>query len=88
MGVLIPGAAAKLVGVVTTTAARVAAVMEAREARPELVVAQNAAKGATSVATTRAVAAALGETQESGGTAQDGVQRGKARQPPPARLRL
>ena len=49
MGVVAPGAAAKMVGVATTTTAAgmTAEVWEAREARRVLVVAQDAAKGAT-----------------------------------------
>ena len=50
-------------------------------------VAQGAAEGATLSATTGAVAAALAEVKEGGGTAREDVQRGTARQPPPARLR-
>ena len=49
MGVVAPGVAAKIVGVPTTTTAveMIAAVVEAREACRVLVVAQDAAKGAT-----------------------------------------
>ena len=70
VGVVAPGVAAKKV--------------EAEEARRALVVAQDAAKGATRVTKTEAVAAALGEAPEGGGTAQEAVQRGTARPPPPA----
>ena len=77
-----------MVGVATTTTAAVAAaVVEAEEARRVLVVAQDAAKGATRAETTEVVAEALGEAPESGGTAHEVVQRGTARPPPPARLR-
>ena len=62
MGVVAPGVAANLVGVAsTTTAAGVtAAVVEAREVHQELVVAQDAAKGATGAELTGVVTAALG----------------------------
>ena len=50
-------------------------------------VAQGAAEGGNLFATTGAVAAALAEATEGGGTAQEHVQRGTARQPPPACLR-
>ena len=82
------GGGGKMVGVATTTtAAGVTAAVEAGEARRVLVVAQGAADGATLVATTGAVAAALAEVTEGGGGAREDVQRGTARQPPPARLR-
>ena len=88
VGVVASGVAAKMVGVVkSTTAAGVTAVMEAGEARRVLVVAHGAAEGATLVATTGAVPAALAEATEGGGTAREDVQRGTARQRPPARLR-
>ena len=45
-------------------------VVEGEEARRVLVVAQDAAKGATRVAATGAVAAALEEAPEGGGTSQ------------------
>ena len=87
VGVVAPGVAAKTVGVTTTTTvAGVAAVVEAGEARRVLVVFQGAPEGATLVATTGAVAAALAEATEGGGTAREDVQRGTARQPPPAHL--
>ena len=89
VGMVAPGVATKMVGVATTTtAAWVAAVVEAREARRVLVVAQGATEGETLVAATGAVAAALAEATGGGGTARDDVQCGTARQPPPARLRL
>ena len=82
------GETAVMVGVAsTTTAAVAAAVAETGEARRVLVVAQDAAKGAIRVEPTGAVAAALGEAPEGGGTAHEVVQRGTARPPPPARLR-
>ena len=88
VGVVASGMAAKMVGVATTTTtAEVTAVVEAGEARRGLVVAQGAAEGATSVATTGALAVALAEATEGGGTAREDVQRGTARQPLPARLR-
>ena len=65
----------------------VTAVVEAGEARRVLVVAQCAGEVATLVVATEAVAAALAEAKEGGGTAQEDVQRATARQPPPARLR-
>ena len=71
----------------TTTASGVAVVVEVREARGVLVVAQRTAKGTTLVATTGAVTAAMAETTEGGGTAREDVQRGTDRQPPPARVR-
>ena len=77
-----------MVGVATTTTvAGVAAVVEARKARRVLVVAQCAAEGASLVAAFGAVAEALAEATEGGGMAREDVQRGTARQPPPARLR-
>ena len=89
VGVVAPGVAEKMVGVATTTAAAgVAVVVEAGEVRRVLVVARDVAKGATVVATTGAVAAALSEATEGGGMAREDVQRGTARLPPPAHLRL
>ena len=77
-----------MVGVANTIAAAgMTAVVEVGEARRLLVVAQGTANGAPLVATTRAVATALVEATEGGGTARENVQRGTARQPPPARLR-
>ena len=82
------GETAIIVGVATTTtAAMVAMVVEAREARRVLVVAQDAAKGETRAEPTGVVAAALGEAPEGGGTAHEVVQRGTARPPPLACLR-
>ena len=62
--------------------------VEAEEKRRVLVVTQVAAGGATVVATTGTVAAAPAEPTEEGRTAREYVQRGTARQPLPARLRL
>ena len=77
-----------MVGVVaTTTAAGVATLVEAREERRVLVVAQSAAKGATKPEPTGAAAEVREEAPEDGGTAHEGAQRGTARQPPPPRLR-
>ena len=77
-----------MVGVATTTIVAVgAAVVEVGEARRVLVVAQDAAKGVIRVSPTEAVAAALGEAPEGGGTLHELVQRGVARAPPPVRLR-
>ena len=73
--------------VATTTAAGVATVVEAREARRVPVVAQSAAKGATRPEPTRAGAVAREDAPEDGETAHEGVQRGTARPSPPARLR-
>ena len=88
VGVVAPGVATKMVGVATTTtAAGVAAVVEAREARRVMAVAQGAGKGAALVSTTGAMAAAVAVATESGGTAREDVQRGTARQPPPDCLR-
>ena len=82
------GETGKMVRVVaTTTAAEVATVVEAREERRVLAVAQSAAKGATRPEPTGAAAAAREEAPEDGGTAHEGLQRGTARQPLPARLR-
>ena len=77
VGVVAPGVAAAKLGeaaimvevATTTTAAEVAAVVKAGEAHRVLVVAQDAAKGASRIATTGAVAAALGEAPEGCGTA-------------------
>ena len=81
------GETGKMVGVVaTTTTAGVATVVEARGERRVLVVAHSAAKGATRPEPTGAAAAAREEAPEYGGTAHEGLQRGTARQPPPARL--
>ena len=52
-----------------------------------LVVAQGTADGAALVPTTGAVAAALAEAAEGGGTAREDVQRGTARQPTSVCLR-
>ena len=49
--------------------------------------AEGAAEGATLVQQPGQLAAALAEETEGGGTAGEDVQRGAARQPPPARLR-
>ena len=71
VGVVAPEVAAKMAGVETVTiVAGVAVVVEGEEARRVLVVAQDAAKGATRVAATGAVAAALEEAPEGGGTSQ------------------
>ena len=94
VGVVAPGVvAAKLketaimVGVATTTtAAEVAVVVDAGEARRVFVVAQDAAKGPIRVETTGATAASLGKALECGGGRED-EWRGAARQPPPVRLR-
>ena len=76
-----------MVGVATTTTAAMAAtVVEVREARRVLVVAQDAAKGEIRAEPTEVVAAALGEAPKGGGTAHKVVQRGTARPPPLARL--
>ena len=81
------GEATLVVGLATTTTrARLAAVMEVVGARRVLVVAEDAAKGATRVATTGAVNASLGEAPKNGRTAREAVERGMARPPPPARL--
>ena len=63
-----------------------ATVVDAWEERRVLVVAHGAAKGATRPEPTGAAAAAREEAPEYGGTAHEGLQRGTARQPPPARL--
>ena len=82
------GETGKMVGVVTTTtAAGEASVVEAEEERRVLVAAQGAAKGATRPEPIVAAAAAREEAPEDGGTAHDGLQRGTAHPPPPARLR-
>ena len=49
---------------------------------------EGAAEGATFVQQPGQLAAALAEATEGGGMTGEDVQRGKARQPPPARLRL
>ena len=66
-----------------TYASGVAAVVEAREARRVPVVAQGAADWTTLAATTGAVAAALAEATDGGGTAREEVQHETASQPPP-----
>ena len=82
------GETGKMVGVVaTTTAAGVATVVEARDERRVLVMAQSAAKRVTRHEPTGAAAAGREEALEDGGTAHEGLQRGTARPPPPARLR-
>ena len=69
-----------MVGVATTTTTVVAAAVVARRL---LLAVRDAAKGTTIVDPTGAVAAALGEAPEGGGTAYEVVQRGTARPPPP-----
>ena len=83
------GETGKMVGVVaTTSAAGMETVVEAREKRRVLVVAQSADKGATKHKPTAAAAAtAREEVPENGGTALKGIQHGTACPPPPARLR-
>ena len=71
-----------------TAAAVVTAVPEAEKARLGLVVAWDAAKGATSGEETGAVVAAPGEETVDGGTAREAVQLGMAPPPLSARPRL
>ena len=73
--------------VAITTAAGEAAVVEARQARLVLVVAQDAAKGASMPEPTGAVAAAREKAQEGVQAAHEGVQHGAADPLPPDRLR-
>ena len=70
--------------VTTTTVAGVATVVAAREERQVLVVAHSAAKGSIRPDLTGAVIAARNKAPEDGETAHEGLQRGTARQPPPA----
>ena len=82
------GETAEIVEVATTTTAAVAAaVVQVGQARRALMVAEDAAKGATRAKPIGVATAALGEAPEGGGTAHDVVQGGTARPPPPARLR-
>ena len=74
------GETAIMVGVGTTTTAAVAAAMvETGEAGRILVVAQDAAKGATKAEPYGVVATAPGKATEGGGTAHEFVQCGTAR---------
>ena len=76
-----------MVGVVaTTTAAVMATVVEAREERRVLVVANSTAKGETRPELTRATVPAREVAPEDGETTHEGPQRGTARQRLPAHL--
>ena len=85
VGVVVPGAAAKMVEMATTTiAARVTtSVVQVGEARQVLVMAEDAAEETTS---SGGGTAALEEAPEGGEIARVVVQRGTARPPPSARL--
>ena len=83
------GVAAEKVWVATpTTAAGVTAVVKAEEARLGLVVARDAANGATLDETTGMVAAAVGKDTVNGGTGREAVHLGIVLPPLSARPRL